>query len=88
MNGNGATSGDPFPDLGREREHLVFARWCRDRMIERLEGVDPTGAADELTAEYVEMTVHEALESLRSPGAGEFFGRIDTPTASLIGVDE
>ena len=68
-----------FPDLARERARLAFARACRDRMIERLEAVDPQSAADEITAEYVEVTVEEALESLRSPGAGEFFGRIDEP---------
>ncbi|MDJ0769766.1 MAG: AAA family ATPase [Ilumatobacter sp.] len=68
---------DPFPDLDDERARLAFARACRDRMIERLEHVDPQSAADEITAEYVEMTVWEALDSLRSPGAGEFFGRID-----------
>src|SRR5918995_4030824 len=70
---------DPFPDLTAEREGLVFARACRDRMIERLERVDPNASADEITAEYIEMTVWEALDSLRSPGAGEFFGRIDEP---------
>ena len=48
-------------------------------MIARLEAVDPQSAADEITAEYVEVTVSEALDSLRSPGAGEFFGRIDEP---------
>lgn len=69
----------PFPELEDERAHLSFARACRDRMIERLERVDPAGAADDITAEYVEMTVWEALDSLRSPGAGEFFGRIDGP---------
>ena len=47
-------------------------------MIERLERVDPQSAADEFTAEYVEVTVEEALEDLRAPGAGDFFGRIDT----------
>ena len=70
---------DPFRDLTAERERLVFARACRDRMIERLERVDPNASADEITAEYIEMTVWEALDSLRSPGAGEFFGRIDEP---------
>ena len=49
----------------------------RDRMIDRLERVDPQGAADEITSEYIEMTVAEALADLRSPGAGDFFGRID-----------
>src|SRR5918994_1975500 len=68
---------DSFTDLTGEGEALVFARACRDRMIERLERVDPNASADEITAEYIEMTVWEALDSLRSPGAGEFFGRID-----------
>ena len=70
---------DPFPELAIERARLDFARACRDRMIERLERVDPNASADEITAEYIEMTVWEALDSLRSPGAGEFFGRIDEP---------
>ncbi len=70
---------ETFPDLAHERARLAFARACRDRMIARLEAVDPQSAADEITAEYVEVTVEEALESLRSPGAGEFFGRIDEP---------
>ncbi len=46
-------------------------------MIERLEAVDPAGAADQITQEYVEVTVADALDTLRSPGAGDFFGRID-----------
>jgi DNA helicase IV len=46
-------------------------------MISRLEAVDPEGAADEITKEYVEVTVEGALADLRSPGAGDFFGRID-----------
>ena len=50
-------------------------------MIERLERVDPQSAADDFTAEYVEVTVEEALEDLNSPGAGDFFGRIDTHDA-------
>ncbi len=69
---------DHFPELAVERERLAFSRASRDRMIERLERVDPQSAADEFTAEYVEVTVEEALEDLRSPGAGDFFGRIDT----------
>jgi DNA helicase IV len=69
----------PFPELDRERDRLAFARACRDRMIDRLERVDPQAAADDITAEYVEMTVWEALDTLRSPGAGDFFGRIDMP---------
>ena len=67
-----------FGELEAERARLAFARRSRDLMIERLERVDPQGAADEITAEYVEMTVAEALADLRSPGAGDFFGRIDT----------
>ncbi len=46
-------------------------------MIERLEAVDPQGAADEITKDYIEVTVAEALDDLRGPGAGDFFGRID-----------
>jgi DNA helicase IV len=79
---------DPFPELADEQARLVHARACRDRMIERLERVDPAGAADEITAEYVEMTVWEALDSLRSPGAGDFFGRIDLPAPQHPGVSE
>ncbi|MFW2335025.1 HelD family protein, partial [Ilumatobacter sp.] len=79
---------DAFPELAAERDRLAFARACRDRMIDRLERVDPQSAADEITSEYVEMTVWEALDSLRSPGAGEFFGRIDEPSPDGRGVDE
>lgn len=71
---------DPFPELLDERAQLALARACRDRMIAWLQRVDPSSAADDITAEYVEMTVWEALDSLRSPGAGEFFGRIDGPS--------
>lgn len=67
-----------FPELAAEQRHLDGARRHRDRMIAELEAVDPASAADEITGEYVEMTVWEALDSLRSPGAGDFFGRIDT----------
>lgn len=70
---------EAFPELQSERDQLEFARACRDRMIHRLESVDPHSSADAITAEYIEMTVWEALDSLRSPGAGEFFGRIDGP---------
>ena len=70
-------SPEAFPDLARERAHLAFARANRDRMIAALEAVDPQAAADEITSQYVEMAVWEALDTLRSPGAGEFFGRID-----------
>ncbi len=68
---------DLFPDLDAERERLAFARASRDRMIERLAAVDPDSAADEITKEYIEVTVADALEDLRGPGAGDFFGRID-----------
>ncbi len=78
---------DPFPDLASEQGRLVFALASRDRMIEQLERVDPASSADAITAEYVEMTVWEALDSLRSPGAGQFFGRIDEPTPDGDGVD-
>lgn len=66
-----------FPELDVERSHLGFARASRDRMIARLEAVDPAGAADEITKDYIEVTVAEALDDLRGPGAGDFFGRID-----------
>ena len=67
---------DPFPELRAEREYLRSSRASRDRMIERFESLDPDASADEITKEYIEVTVAEALEDLRSPGAGEFFGRI------------
>jgi DNA helicase IV len=66
-----------FPDLAAERAHLTFSRQSRDRMIERLSAVDPESAADEITKEYIEVTVADALEDLGGPGAGDFFGRID-----------
>jgi DNA helicase IV len=66
-----------FPDLDDERARLAFARTSRDRMIDLLEGLDPNSAADEITKEYIEVTVADALEDLRGPGAGDFFGRID-----------
>jgi DNA helicase IV len=66
-----------FPDLDAERARLTFARAARDRMIDRLQGVDPESAADSITKEYIEVTVADALEDLRGPGAGDFFGRID-----------
>jgi DNA helicase IV len=67
---------DVFPELAAERDHLAFSRRCRDAMIDRFRSVDPSASADEITAEYVEVTVAEALEDLNSPGAGDFFGRI------------
>jgi DNA helicase IV len=70
-------SADLFPDLPAEQAHLRFARQCRDRMVARLSAVDPDASADEITKEYIEVTVAEALEDLATPGAGDFFGRID-----------
>ncbi len=78
---------DPFPELPDERARLAFARACRERMIERFEQVDPASAADAITSEFVEMAVWEALDSLRSPGAGDFFGRIDEPGPTGSGTD-
>ena len=52
----------------------------RDAMISAFENLDPHSAADEISQEYIEVTVMEALEDLRTPGAGEFFGRIDDAT--------
>jgi DNA helicase IV len=72
-----ADRGSPFLELDAERARLKFARRSRDGMIARLQRVDPEAAADEITTEYVEMTVAEALADLQSPGAGDFFGRID-----------
>ena len=66
-----------FPDLDAERTHLAFSRASRNRMIERLGALDPESAADQITKEYIEVTVAHALEDLRGPGAGDFFGRID-----------
>ncbi|CAB4866195.1 unannotated protein [freshwater metagenome] len=66
-----------FPELQQERAQLDYARSCRDRMIEAFEQVDPDGSADHITKEYIEVTVAEALQDLRTPGAGDFFGRID-----------
>lgn len=69
--------GDAFPELDIERSRLAFSRACRDSMIERFSRVDSGTAADKITKEYVEMTVWDALHDLRTPGAGDFFGRID-----------
>jgi DNA helicase IV len=73
----GPVNPDLFADLPAERARLAFARASRDRMIERLEAVDPHGAADAITKEYIEVTVADALDDLRGPGSGDFFGRID-----------
>ena len=70
-------SAELFPELDVERARLRESRAARDRMIARLSAVDPAGAADEITKEYIEVTVAEALLDLHGPGAGEFFGRID-----------
>ncbi|MEZ5217934.1 MAG: AAA family ATPase [Ilumatobacteraceae bacterium] len=67
----------PFPELATEQERLRHSLACRDGMIERLSSVDPETAADAITKEYIEVTVADALEDLRTPGAGQFFGRID-----------
>jgi DNA helicase IV len=70
------SDGGAFPELGVERDRLAFARACRDAMIERFAALDPTSAADEITKEYIEVTAAEAIDDLRTPGAGDFFGRI------------
>jgi DNA helicase IV len=69
-------SDDLFPDLGAERAYLQHSLRCRDAMIQRFSRLDPDASADEITKEYIEVTVAEALEDLHTPGAGEFFGRI------------
>jgi DNA helicase IV len=66
-----------FPELDDERRQLAHARTCRDRMIERFEQLDPDASADEVTKDYIEVAVMDALADLRLPGAGDFFGRID-----------
>lgn len=72
-----------FPDLVAEREHLASSRHHRQRMITQLlAAIENHTAADEITQEYVEMTVEEAVIDLRSPGAGDFFGRIDDEDGS------
>jgi DNA helicase IV len=81
---NGVSTSEVFPELDQEQAQLAFARACRDAMIERFERVDPDAAADDITKEYVEVTVAEALDDLRTPGAGDFFGRI-TEEAPLDG---
>ena len=74
-----------FPELDLERARLAHARACRDAMIAMFERVDPLDSADEFTKEYIEVTVEEALEDLRTPGAGDFFGRIDEEAAAGSG---
>jgi DNA helicase IV len=65
-----------YPDLPSERAYLAYSLRCREQMIRRLRVLDPASSADEITKEYIEVTVAEALEDLETPGAGEFFGRI------------
>ena len=67
-----------FPDLADERRHLVHSHRCREAMVRRLTAIAAgDGAADDITQEYIEMVVADALEDLAQPGAGDFFGRID-----------
>ncbi len=50
-------------------------------MVRRLEALAAgEGAADDITQEYIEMVVAEALVDLAQPGAGDFFGRLDEET--------
>jgi DNA helicase IV len=70
---------DLFPELDAERAQLAHSRACRDGMIDRFGRLDPDASADAVTKEYIEVTVAEALEDLRTPGAGDFFGRIEEP---------
>src|SRR5690606_31911000 len=77
-----------FPELDDERRRLAHARVCRDRMIERFTQVDPDASADEITKEYVEVTGAEALDDLRTPGAGAFFGRMHAGTAVAAAAAE
>ncbi|MEZ5297733.1 MAG: hypothetical protein R2697_16080 [Ilumatobacteraceae bacterium] len=72
-------STEAFPELELERARLTRSRLPRlDDRTTRIGRSD--GAAGAITSEYIEMTVWEALDSLRSPGAGDFFGRIDEPS--------
>jgi hypothetical protein len=68
-----------FPDLSAERAALAHARASRAAMIDRYERMlrDGTGAADEITGEYIEVTLIRALEDLAPEDAADFFGRID-----------
>jgi DNA helicase IV len=81
---SGHADSELFPELPAERARLEFSLRCRDRMVERFGALDPDASADEFTKQYIEVTVAEALEDLRTPGAGEFFGRIteDDPARS------
>ncbi|MEO7398294.1 MAG: ATP-binding domain-containing protein [Ilumatobacteraceae bacterium] len=74
-----------FPELDLEQRQLAHSRACRDAMIAMFARVDPRDSADEFTKEYIEVTVAEALEDLRTPGAGEFFGRIDEERVAASG---
>src|SRR4051794_27111370 len=77
-----------FPELDVERARLAHSRACRDAMIAMFEGVDPNDSADEFTKEYIEVTVEEALEDLRTPGTGDFFGRIDEDAPGTHGTKD
>ena len=57
-------------------------------MIERFSQLNPDASADEITKEYIEVTVAEALEDLRTPGAGDFFGRIETASTEKTAAHE
>ncbi|HEX9258451.1 MAG TPA: hypothetical protein VF855_02870, partial [Acidimicrobiales bacterium] len=69
-----------FPDLSAERAALAHARASRAAMIDRYERMlrDGNGAADDITGEYIEVTLVRALEDLAPEDAADFFGRIDT----------
>jgi len=69
-------SDDLFPELDAEQAYLAYSLSCRDAMVQRFSALDPDASADEITKEYIEVTVREALDDLATPGAGEFFGRI------------
>ena len=69
-------SDDLFPELDAEQAYLAYSLGCRDAMVQRFSALDPDASADEITKEYIEVTVREALDDLATPGAGEFFGRI------------
>ena len=65
----------------RARPPAVLARLprCDDRAV--LERRPRRRRPTTITKEYVEVTVAEALEDLQTPGAGDFFGRIDRGAA-------
>jgi CheY-like chemotaxis protein len=69
-----------FPDLDAERERLAFARRCREESLARFRRLleQGSGAADQITDEYVEVTLLRAVADLEPEDAADFFGRIDT----------